>query len=44
MTLIVLASGEMIKRLIDKRSGNYADRQSLYMAALYEDSRIIMRG
>ena len=24
--VVVLASGEMIKKLVDKRSGNYADR------------------
>ena len=43
-TLIVLTSGEMIKKLINKRSGNYADQQQLYMREPYEDSRIILRG
>jgi hypothetical protein len=42
--LIVLTSGEMIKRLVDKRISNYTDRQNLYVRMLYEDSRIIMRG
>lgn len=43
-TVIVLASGEMIKRLVDKRSGNYADRPSLFMQDVFDHSRIIMRG
>ncbi|OCL13766.1 putative cytochrome P450 [Glonium stellatum] len=43
-TIIVLASGDIIKKLIDKRSANYSDRQQLYMREIYEDSRIIMRG
>ena len=43
-TLIVLANGDLIKKLIDKRSANYADRQNIYMRGLWEDSRIIMRG
>lgn len=43
-TVIVLASGEMIKKLVDKRSGNYADRPSLFMQDIFEHSRIIMRG
>jgi len=34
----------MIKRLVDKRSANYADRPSLYMQDIWEQSRIIMRG
>ncbi|OQV09706.1 hypothetical protein CLAIMM_13798 [Cladophialophora immunda] len=42
--VIVLASGEMIKRVMDKRSGNYADRPSLFMQDVFEHSRIIMRG
>ncbi|KIX96716.1 uncharacterized protein Z520_07435 [Fonsecaea multimorphosa CBS 102226] len=42
--VVVLASGEMIKRLVDKRSGNYADRPSLFMQDIFEHSRIIMRG
>ncbi|KAJ9603323.1 hypothetical protein H2200_012101 [Cladophialophora chaetospira] len=43
-TVIVLASGAMIKRLVDKRSGNYADRPSLFMQEAFDHSRIIMRG
>ncbi|EXJ62424.1 hypothetical protein A1O7_02859 [Cladophialophora yegresii CBS 114405] len=43
-TVIVLASGSMIKRLIDKRSGNYADRPSLFMQGVFEQARIILRG
>ncbi|KAF5653766.1 oxidoreductase [Fusarium sp. NRRL 25303] len=42
--MIVLTSGEMIKKLVDKRSGNYADRPKLYMQEVWEHSRIIMRG
>ena len=34
----------MIKRLIDKRSANYADRPQLFMQDIWEQSRIIMRG
>ncbi len=34
----------MIKRLVDKRSGNYADRPSMFMQDIFEHSRIIMRG
>jgi hypothetical protein len=34
----------VIRRLIDKRSGNYADRPSLFMQDVFEDSRIILRG
>jgi hypothetical protein len=43
-TVIVLASGEMIKRLVDKRSRNYADRPAIFMQSVFEHSRIIMRG
>ncbi|OCT50488.1 putative Cytochrome P450 oxidoreductase [Cladophialophora carrionii] len=43
-TVIVLASGSMIKRLVDKRSANYADRPSLFMQGVFEQSRIILRG
>ncbi|KAF9770795.1 hypothetical protein IL306_011597 [Fusarium sp. DS 682] len=42
--MVVLTSGEMIKKLVDKRSGNYADRPKLYMQEIWEHSRIIMRG
>ncbi|KAH6985114.1 cytochrome P450 [Ilyonectria destructans] len=42
--VVVLASGEMIKNVVDKRSGNYADRPDLYMQEVWEGSRIIMRG
>ncbi|OAP61366.1 hypothetical protein AYL99_03569 [Fonsecaea erecta] len=42
--VVVLASGDMIKRLVDKRSGNYADRPALFMQDIFEHSRIIMRG
>ncbi|KIW87145.1 uncharacterized protein Z519_12256 [Cladophialophora bantiana CBS 173.52] len=42
--VIILASGDMIKRLVDKRSGNYADRPALFMQDIFEHSRIIMRG
>jgi hypothetical protein len=43
-TVVVLASGAMIKRLVDKRGGNYADRPHLFMQDIFEHSRIIMRG
>ncbi|KAH6668276.1 putative cytochrome P450 oxidoreductase [Halenospora varia] len=43
-TLVVLADGNMIRDLVDKRGANYADRQQLYMRELWDDSRIIMRG
>ncbi|CZR65934.1 related to O-methylsterigmatocystin oxidoreductase [Phialocephala subalpina] len=36
-TTIVLANGDTIKKLVDKRSANYADRQSIYMRDLYDD-------
>ncbi|RVX72874.1 hypothetical protein B0A52_03227 [Exophiala mesophila] len=42
--VVVLTSGEMIKKLVDKRSANYADRPKLYMQDIWEGSRIIMRG
>jgi hypothetical protein len=42
--VVVLAKGDMIKRLIDKRSANYADRPQLFMQDIWEQSRIIMRG
>ncbi|OAL30296.1 hypothetical protein AYO20_08774 [Fonsecaea nubica] len=42
--VVVLASGDMIKRLVDKRSSNYADRPALFMQDIFEHSRIIMRG
>lgn len=41
---MVLTSGEMIKKLVDKKSANYADRPKLYMQDIWEGSRIIMRG
>lgn len=34
----------MIKKVVDKRSGNYSDRPKLYMQDIFEGSRIIMRG
>jgi hypothetical protein len=34
----------MIKKLVDQRSANYADRPKLYMQDIWEGSRIIMRG
>ncbi|KIW26348.1 uncharacterized protein PV07_09448 [Cladophialophora immunda] len=43
-SVVVLTSGELIKRIVDKRSGNYADRPKLYMQDIWEGSRIIMRG
>lgn len=43
-TLIVLASGEMIKKVVDKRSANYSDRQKPYIGELYEDTHVIFRG
>ncbi|RFU29308.1 hypothetical protein B7463_g7033, partial [Scytalidium lignicola] len=43
-TVIVLARGDMIKKIVDKRSSNYADRPSLYIQDVWEHSRIIMRG
>lgn len=43
-SMIVLTSGEMIKKIVDKRSGNYSDRPKLYMQSIWEGSRIIMRG
>ena len=43
-SVVVLTSGELIKRLVDKRSGNYSDRPKLYMQDVWEGSRIIMRG
>ncbi|OAG35087.1 hypothetical protein AYO21_10760 [Fonsecaea monophora] len=42
--VVVLTSGELIKRVVDKRSGNYSDRPKLYMQDIWEGSRIIMRG
>ncbi|KAH8807482.1 putative cytochrome P450 oxidoreductase [Xylogone sp. PMI_703] len=42
-TVIVLARGEMIKKIVDKRSANYADRPNLYVQDIWEHSRIIMR-
>ncbi|KAF5640801.1 oxidoreductase [Fusarium sp. NRRL 52700] len=42
--MVVLTSGEMIKKVVDKRSGNYADRPKLYMQEIWQHSRIIMRG
>jgi hypothetical protein len=41
--VVVLASGEAIKKIVDKRSSNYADRPALYMQDVWEQSRIIMR-
>ncbi len=41
---VVLTSGEMIKKVIDKKSANFADRPKLYMQDIWEGSRIIMRG
>lgn len=43
-TLIVLASGEMVKKVIDKRSAIYSDRQKLYVRELYEDTHVLTRG
>lgn len=43
-SVVVLTSGELIKRLVDKKSGNYSDRPKLYMQDIWEGSRIIMRG
>jgi cytochrome P450 len=43
-TLIVLASGDMIKKVVDKRSANYSDRQNLYIRHLYEDTHVLFRG
>ena len=34
----------MIKRLVDKRGGNYADRPSMFMQEIFEHSKVIMRG
>ncbi|EXJ74999.1 uncharacterized protein A1O5_01695 [Cladophialophora psammophila CBS 110553] len=34
----------MIKKMVDKKSGNYSDRPKLYMQDIWEGSRIIMRG
>ncbi|KAJ9637389.1 hypothetical protein H2204_004813 [Knufia peltigerae] len=42
--VVVLTKGEVIKRVVDKRSGNYAGRPKLYMQDIWEGSRIIMRG
>ncbi|KIW98141.1 uncharacterized protein Z519_01725 [Cladophialophora bantiana CBS 173.52] len=42
--VVVLTSGEMIKKMVDKKSGNYSDRPKLYMQDIWEGSRIIMRG
>lgn len=42
--MIVLTSGEMIKKVVDKKSGNFSDRPKLYMQSVWEGSRIIMRG
>lgn len=41
---MVLTTGEAIKNIVDKKSGNYADRPKLYMQDIWEGSRIIMRG
>lgn len=43
-TLIVLASGEMIKKVVDKRSANYSDRQHMYIRDLYENTHVLFRG
>lgn len=43
-SVVVLTTGEAIKKLVDKKSGNYADRPALFMQNIYESSRIIMRG
>lgn len=42
--MVVLTSGEMIRKLVDKRSAIYSDRPKLYMQDIWEGSRIIMRG
>ena len=43
-SVVVLANGEFIKKVVDKKSGNYSDRPKLYMQDIWEGSRIIMRG
>jgi cytochrome P450 len=43
-TLIVLASGEMIQKVVDKRSANYSDRPATYIRDLYENTHVIFRG
>lgn len=42
--MIVLTTGEAIKSIVDKKSGNYSDRPRLFMQDIWEGSRIIMRG
>ena len=43
-TLVVLASGELVRKLIEKRSANYSDRQNLYVRELYENTHVVFRG
>ena len=42
--MIVLASGGMIKKVVDKRSANYSDRLDSYARGLYENTHILPRG
>ncbi|KIX09210.1 uncharacterized protein Z518_00289 [Rhinocladiella mackenziei CBS 650.93] len=42
--VVVLTNGQLIKKMVDKKSSNYSDRPKLYMQDIWEGSRIIMRG